>query len=190
MGTHLNRLAEAILTSTHNICFYGELTKIIFQLLWNTLLICFSVLLSECDAQADIVFLLDSSGSVGSANFQKMLGFVRNVANSFNIGPKDVQIGVDTFQTSVKSEFNLNTYPTKQPMLSAINNIKYTQGLTHTGQAISFMANDSFTIAHGLYSLQELCDNYMYIYICSTRNLFTRLWQTSVWLNASSSWTA
>ena len=26
--------------STHNICFYGELTKIILELLSNTLLIC------------------------------------------------------------------------------------------------------------------------------------------------------
>ena len=29
--------------STHNICFYGELTKIIFELSSNTLLICSTV---------------------------------------------------------------------------------------------------------------------------------------------------
>ena len=103
-----------------------------------------------CYAQADIVFLLDSSGSVGATNFQKMLGFVRNVANNFNIGPNAVQIGVDTFQTSHKAEFYLNTYSTKQPMLTAINNIKYIQGLTHTGEAIKFVADDSFSAAHGL----------------------------------------
>ncbi|MEW8562772.1 MAG: VWA domain-containing protein [Candidatus Thiodiazotropha sp.] len=78
-----------------------------------------------------------------------MLGFVRNVANSFNVGPGDVQIGVDTFQTTYKSEFNLNAFTDKQRMLSAINNIKYTQGLTHTGEAIRFMTTDSFTAAHG-----------------------------------------
>ena len=43
MGTHQNRLAEVILMSTHNICFYGELTKIILQLSSNTHLICSSV---------------------------------------------------------------------------------------------------------------------------------------------------
>ena len=80
-----------------------------------------------------------------------MLGFVRNVANNFNIGPKDVQIGVDTFQTTHKAEFNLNTYPDKQHMLNAISNIKYQRGLTHTGEAIRFMTSDSFTAAHGLY---------------------------------------
>ena len=36
VDTHYNHLAEAILMSTHNICFYGELTKIILQLSSNT----------------------------------------------------------------------------------------------------------------------------------------------------------
>ena len=39
MCTH-NICAETILMSTHNICFYGELTKIILQLSSDTLLIC------------------------------------------------------------------------------------------------------------------------------------------------------
>ena len=43
VGTHLNRLAEAVLMSTHNKCFYGELTQMILHLLSNTLFICFSV---------------------------------------------------------------------------------------------------------------------------------------------------
>ena len=103
------------------------------------------------------MFLLDSSGSVGSTNFKKMLGFVKNVANNFDIGPQDVQVGVDTFQTTHKAEFNLNTYQDKQHMLTAINNIKYTQGLTHTGEAIRFLRSDSFTAAHGLYNLTLSC---------------------------------
>ena len=40
VGTHQNRLSEAILMSTHNICFDGELMKIILQLSSNILLIC------------------------------------------------------------------------------------------------------------------------------------------------------
>ena len=39
MGAHLNLLVEAILMSTHNIGFYGELANIIFQLSSNTHLI-------------------------------------------------------------------------------------------------------------------------------------------------------
>ena len=107
------------------------------------------VLFTACNAQADIVFLLDSSGSVGSSNFQKMKGFVRNVANSFNIGPHDVQIGVDTFQSTHKAEFNLNSFNNKQQMVTAISNIRYSSGGTHTGEAIRFLRTNSFTAAHG-----------------------------------------
>ena len=39
VGTHKNRLGEAFLMSTHNICFYGEQKKIAFELSPNTLLI-------------------------------------------------------------------------------------------------------------------------------------------------------
>jgi hypothetical protein len=39
----------------------------------------------ECGAKADVVFVLDSSGSVGSANWHLMLKFVQNVVNIFTI---------------------------------------------------------------------------------------------------------
>ena len=38
--------------STHNICFYGELTKNIIQLSSNTLLICSTELREELDAES------------------------------------------------------------------------------------------------------------------------------------------
>ena len=72
---------------------------------------------------ADIVFLLDSSGSVGSANFQKQLDFVSRFAQSFDIGPRNVQIGVVTFATTPHNEFNLNTYTVKHDLVTAINKI-------------------------------------------------------------------
>ena len=78
-----------------------------------------------------------------------MKGFVRNVANSFNIGPHDVQIGVDTFQSTHKAEFNLNSFNNKQQMVTAISNIRYSSGGTHTGEAIRFLRTNSFTAAHG-----------------------------------------
>lgn len=106
---------------------------------------------ADCEAQADIVFLLDASGSVGSTNFQKVKDFVHDMMNSFNIGPTAVQVGVDTFQSNVKSEFNMNKYSDRPAIQNAINNIQYTAGGTHTGEAIRFVRSDSFSSAAGLY---------------------------------------
>ncbi|XP_052786279.1 cartilage matrix protein-like [Mya arenaria] len=79
-----------------------------------------------------------------------MKGFVHDMMNSFNIGPNAVQVGVDTFQTSVKAEFYMNTYQDRPSVQQAINNIAYHSGLTHTGEALRFMHTDSFSAAHGM----------------------------------------
>ena len=59
MSTHKNRFAKAILTSTHNVCFYGELTKITLRLSSNTILICSSELEKKSS------YLLPAVGCVG-----------------------------------------------------------------------------------------------------------------------------
>lgn len=110
---------------------------------------------ADCEAQADIVFLLDASGSVGDSNFAKVKTFVHDMMNSFNIGPTAVQVGVDTFQTNVKSEFNMNTYDNRQDVQNAINGIHYDAGLTHTGEAIKFMRTDSFSASAGTHRNKE-----------------------------------
>jgi hypothetical protein len=67
--------------------------------------------------------LLDSSGSVGQANFQKQLDFVARFAQAFDIGDRNVQIGVVTFASTPHNEFNLNTHLNKNDLVSAIHKI-------------------------------------------------------------------
>ena len=47
-----------------------------------------------CDGpqQADIVFIVDDSGSVTIENFSKTLTFVKDVVKEFTIGPNNVQV--------------------------------------------------------------------------------------------------
>ena len=83
-----------------------------------------SVLLgADCGGKADIVFLLDKSGSVGQSNFNKILEFVKDVSSNFDIGPNDVQIGVDTFSTSFNSEFTLGRFGNKNGVNNAVGHI-------------------------------------------------------------------
>ena len=42
----------------------------------------------------DIIFVLDSSGSIGSANFIAMKDFVKDVIGVFVVGPTQTQFGV------------------------------------------------------------------------------------------------
>ncbi|KAK3591355.1 hypothetical protein CHS0354_040316 [Potamilus streckersoni] len=91
------------------------------------------------------MFLLDSSGSVGLSNYQKQKDFVARFAQAFDIGPNATQIGVVTFSTSVKNEFDMNRFHDKASLLNAIHNISYISGSTNTDKAIHYIMNHSFT---------------------------------------------
>ncbi|GAB1606677.1 type VI, alpha, partial [Argonauta hians] len=105
----------------------------------------------KCPAQADIVFILDSSGSVGAPNFQKMLSFVETVSKSFNIGPNEVQIGVDTFDSSSRTEFLMNKNKDLKSLLSSISSIPTSRnGITRMGEALRHLHNVSMSSGAGM----------------------------------------
>ena len=97
------------------------------------------------------MFLLDSSGSVGTTNFQKQKQFVSQFAQSFTIGhgPNDVQIGAVTWASTVHNQFNMNRYGTKTALTTAINGITYNSGNTQTHLALQYVMNNSFKPAAG-----------------------------------------
>ncbi|XP_065931619.1 uncharacterized protein [Magallana gigas] len=100
-------------------------------------------------APADILFLLDSSRSEGSTNFQTQKDFVSKFVNFLNIGPNDVQVTVGSFSTAAYSFFNLNTYQNKANLLHAISQIPYRPGGTNTFYALDMAEHYSFTTSHG-----------------------------------------
>lgn len=99
--------------------------------------------------EADFVFLLDASGSVGSANFNKQINLVKTFVEKSNIGPSSVQVSVVTFSTTVKEVFNLSRYQSKEELLSSLNTIQYSDGSTHTSEGILYAVQHSFTQAAG-----------------------------------------
>ena len=95
------------------------------------------MLYTECRTGIDLIFVLDSSGSIGSTNFQLMRNFVANVVSNLNIGPDQSQVGVVVYSGSANVWFSLNTHTTNtSALLQAIANIPYTGGGTNTAAGI------------------------------------------------------
>ena len=89
---------------------------------------------AACGTKADIVFMLDSSGSVGSSNFKLLLSFVNSLTKDWDIGQDKIRVGVEKFSSRPYTEFHLNRYNDKQQMLNNIDNISYKSGGTNTGK--------------------------------------------------------
>ncbi|XP_069109688.1 LOW QUALITY PROTEIN: collagen alpha-5(VI) chain-like [Argopecten irradians] len=105
---------------------------------------------TECGLlPADFVFLLDSSGSETSANFNKQVDFMRNFTSRFTIGPNNTQFASITFSTGVRGDFDLNDNQNQQELQSAINKIHYINGETATHLALNYAKSHSIAVQNG-----------------------------------------
>ncbi|XP_061168894.1 collagen alpha-4(VI) chain-like [Saccostrea echinata] len=84
------------------------------------------------DREADIVFILDDSGSEGASNFKKELNFTADFIKGFQIGKQHVQFGLVTYSSYARNQFYFNTYHDIQSILHKLNTVFYTGGATHT----------------------------------------------------------
>eukprot|EP00058_Branchiostoma_floridae_P022357 XP_002607847.1 hypothetical protein BRAFLDRAFT_199461 [Branchiostoma floridae] len=91
-----------------------------------------------CNAPLDLFFVLDGSGSVTYANFDKVKEFTENVVNAFDISASSTRVGVVQYSTSNTLEFNLGDHADKPSTLAAIDSISYQGGGTRTGSALEF----------------------------------------------------
>ncbi|XP_006846696.1 PREDICTED: collagen alpha-5(VI) chain [Chrysochloris asiatica] len=90
--------------------------------------------------KADIMFLVDSSNSIGNTNYQKMITFIKGLLAKIKIGRDKSQIGVVQFSTETKEEFPLNKYFTRKEILDAVDRMALISETTETGKALTFVA--------------------------------------------------
>lgn len=96
----------------------------------------------DCSRGSDVVFALDTSGSIGRTYVQEMVGFLEELINSLNVNANDTdptvsRIGLLTYADSATIQFQLNTYRKRTEILQAIN-VPYSGGTTNAADAIRF----------------------------------------------------
>uniref|UniRef100_A0A8C8ZP62 Collagen type VI alpha 6 chain n=1 Tax=Prolemur simus TaxID=1328070 RepID=A0A8C8ZP62_PROSS len=92
------------------------------------------------EMKADIMFLVDSSGSIGLENFSKMKTFMKNLVSKSQIGADRVQIGVVQFSDINKEEFQLNKFTSQSDISNAIDRMAHIGETTLTGSALTFVS--------------------------------------------------
>ncbi|XP_058409325.1 collagen alpha-4(VI) chain-like [Diceros bicornis minor] len=100
-------------------------------------------------ALADIVFLVDSSTSIGPQNFQKVKNFLHSVVLGLDISSDQVRVGLAQYNDNIYPAFQLNQYPLKSVVLEQIQNLSYRTGGTNTGSALEFIRTNYLTEAAG-----------------------------------------
>uniref|UniRef100_A0A8C4SQ98 VWFA domain-containing protein n=1 Tax=Erpetoichthys calabaricus TaxID=27687 RepID=A0A8C4SQ98_ERPCA len=107
-------------------------------------------LISGCkNVHYDLVFILDTSSSVGKEDFEKVRQWVANLVETFEIGPEKTRVGVVRYSDKPTTEFDLGRYTTVEDVKRAARNIRYLGGNTNTGEAISYITTRSFSETSG-----------------------------------------
>nr|XP_015212368.1 PREDICTED: collagen alpha-6(VI) chain [Lepisosteus oculatus] len=86
--------------------------------------------------QADIVFLIDSSGSIKSEDYQKMKDFMKKIIQKLDIGRDKVRIGAKQYCHLEQDEFELDDYSQASDLMKAVDGMNQLGGGTLTGQAL------------------------------------------------------
>jgi len=89
-----------------------------------------------CHNPADIVFVLDESGSIWGPHFTKQLEFVQNVVDLFDVRPTKTRLGVLTFGDKPRIIFQLGNHTNEADMKADIKAIKQMRGETYTDDAL------------------------------------------------------
>uniref|UniRef100_G3PLG1 Collagen alpha-1(XXVIII) chain n=1 Tax=Gasterosteus aculeatus aculeatus TaxID=481459 RepID=G3PLG1_GASAC len=92
----------------------------------------------------ELVFVIDSSESVGPENYEIIKDFVNALVDRITVGRNATRIGLVVYSLEVKLVFNLARYVTKQDIKQAIRNIPYMGEGTHTGTAIRKATQEAF----------------------------------------------
>ena len=90
--------------------------------------------------------MLDSSGSIGSSNFDEAKSFVKNITHYFKISQNSTRVAVMSYATFSFVHFPFSRkFVSRQDLHSAIDSIPYTGGDTNTAQALIRAYTDVFS---------------------------------------------
>lgn len=100
---------------------------------------------SQCAIRnVDLLFVVDGSSSISTADFTLTKQFVSETVTSMDIGPSASQIGFVQFSSSPTTEFHLNRFSNKADILAKISTIQQ----QHGGTAIAKVSSVKYLVCN------------------------------------------
>ncbi|XP_051530634.1 von Willebrand factor A domain-containing protein 2-like [Myxocyprinus asiaticus] len=99
----------------------------------------------QCSAAMDILFVMDSSYSVGKGGFERSRHYMLKLCEVLDISPDKVRVGLVQFGSTPKLEISLDFYKSKEELMKRMKKIHYRGGSTQTGLALKFVLRKGFS---------------------------------------------
>ena len=111
----------------------------------------------ECFQQADVCFVIDSSGSIcendafttSCSSWKLLLSFITNVIDAFDIGYDQTRVGVVIFSDDASLAIPMNLYLNSNSLKVAVQSLNHLGGQTNTGKALHVTRTQCFARTYG-----------------------------------------
>ncbi|XP_069751394.1 LOW QUALITY PROTEIN: cartilage matrix protein [Narcine bancroftii] len=97
----------------------------------------------------DVGFIIDGSKSVRPENFELVKKFINQIVDSLDVGDQKARVALIQYSSSVRTEFPLNKFKTKQSIKAAVKKMEYMERGTMTGLALQHLAEKVFVPSQG-----------------------------------------
>ena len=101
-----------------------------------------------------MAFIVDSSGSIGRRRWPKMLNFLKEVIDEFNVGPDGTHVAVVAYSTRPNLEFTFNAFSgadiTAENYAKRIDRIRFQRGFTYIDKALKMADEQVFVTSAGM----------------------------------------
>ena len=99
-----------------------------------------------CAEAFDLVFAMDSSGSIRDANYQREKDFIKGLADKLVVGPRNVNLGLIVFSDVpiVSVRFDTLKSTDRSSFAAAVDGVPYLRGRTRIDSALLIAATNLF----------------------------------------------
>jgi len=104
--------------------------------------------IADC-RQGDIIFCVDSSGSIKKENWPRVLEFINSIIDQVGVGAQATHVGFLTYGNRAHIIFQLNNYTDPNQMKAAVLAAPFLDENTNTSGAIATATNIMFTAGNG-----------------------------------------
>ena len=100
----------------------------------------------------DIAFIVDSSGSIGRSNWERVKRFLKALVSKLDVSPSATHVAVISYSTSPKVEMRFNGLQNTDEVNRKFDDMLWQRGFTYTDQALQLADRDLFLDLNGMRS--------------------------------------
>lgn len=103
-----------------------------------------------CQEKLDLAFIIDSSSSIPTKDFELQINFVKDIVRFLDFGSNQSRVAAVSFSNKLFPEFQFDDYTTKDEVLEAITSIQHSRGdATRTYLALEHTSTVIFKPGNG-----------------------------------------